>query len=385
MMRVVLLLIAATVCNAALFEQCDKLFSGFKSKFHVSYPSSHEEVKRKGIFCDNMKLADELNVKNGHASFGVSKYADKTSEEFSVVLGRKGHGKQSSKPVTVRSPKPDFANRDAGASSPVVNWLTKGKVTPVKNQGQCGSCWAHSVTEQIESQFAINGNALWEFSVQQVTSCTPGTFGCGGGDTVAGYDYLMSLPTTEGLGSSAFAPYTQSMYEQCTNPRCTESCGDLNLSALQTYSSLTGFFAQVTGFDYATPPCTDGCAAQNMTLMAQNIQESGPASICVNAGTWNLYTGGVLTQAACGGYAYDDLDHCVQVVGYNSEAASPYWIVRNSWATDWGNNGYIYLEYGPSSNTCGLGNEATFVTLSTDDINPSRSEKCFSQDGIIYC
>lgn len=170
-----------------------------------------------------------------------------------------------------------------------------------------------------------------------------------------------------GLGSAAFAPYVQSMYEMCMGRRCTEACRDIPVQKLVTQSSLTGYFAQVEDYTYGTKPCRGACNDQNTTELAESLASHGPASICVNAAHWSLYTGGVLTQAACGGYAMSDIDHCVQLTGYNAEADSPYWMVRNSWATDWGENGYIYLQY--PQNTCGLANEATYVTLSNSGDN----------------
>jgi hypothetical protein len=139
------------------------------------------------------------------------------------------------------------------------------------------------------------------------------------------------------------------------------------MADLKLYSSLTGPYAEVTGYSYATPPCYGQCDSQNTTLLTMNIATYGPASVCVNAGKWTSYTGGVLTQAACGGYGYLDLDHCVQLVGYNAGASSPYWLVRNSWATNWGERGYILLEY--PANTCGVADEATFVTLGNSQAN----------------
>jgi len=254
------------------------------------------------------------------------------------------------------------------ADANLVDWTAAGAVTPVKNQGQCGSCWAHSLTEQIESEWVLAGNAMWEFSVQQINSCVKKCFGCGGGDTPAGYEYLMNLPAGEGIGSAAWAPYIQSMTTQCLSPRCTEACKDLDIEILETESRLTGPLTSVVGYDYATPACSSGaCSSQNVTLLAQNIATHGPASICVNAANWGTYTGGVLTEAACGGMAANNIDHCVQLTGYNAapvDGSAPYWIVRNSWATDWGVNGYIYLAFG--ENTCGLANEATFVTLGNE-------------------
>lgn len=163
--------------------------------------------------------------------------------------------------------------------------------------------------------------------------------GCGGGDTIYAYEYLMSLPSTEGLGSGAFAPYVQSMYTECTAASCTEACSAIDLTALQTEEMLTGYYAQVTGYSYAVPACTGQCNAQNLTLLQQNIASNGPASICVDASTWNLYTGnGAVVAASTCKSAFYDLDHCVQLTGFNAAPASgsPYWMVRNSWATDWG-------------------------------------------------
>ena len=145
----------------------------------------------------------------------------------------------------------------------------------------------------------------------------------------------MGLPSGEGLGSAAFAPFVQSMYEACSGPRCTEACSAINVTALTTEEALTGPYATVTGYQYAVQPCTDACNQQNLTVLAENVATYGPASICLDASRWNLYTGGVMTVSGCGGYAYSDVDHCVQLVGYNNAVDTPYWIVRNSWATNW--------------------------------------------------
>ena len=346
--------------SARLHADCDGHFANFMKKYFVRYGSEELKSTRRGIFCENLKNADRLNELNGNNIFGVTKFSDQTPEEFSVLLGRKNQAVTPSSARSVRTPKTSGNLHAMDAS--IVDWTKQGVVTPVKNQGQCGSCWAHSATEQIESEWILAGNSMWEFSVQQVTSCVKNTLGCGGGDTPAAYEYLMGLPAGEGLGSGAWAPYVQSMTERCLGKRCTEACSDLDIDILNTEAKLTGPLTAVTGYDYATPPCSSGsCANQNVTLLAQNIATHGPASICVNAANWSSYVGGVMTETACGGMASTDIDHCVQLTGYNAEANPPYWIVRNSWATDWGVNGYIYLAFG--ENTCGLANEATFVTL----------------------
>merc|ERR1712061_698757 len=127
---------------------------------------------------------------------------------------------------------------------------------------------------------------------------------------------------------------------------------------------LSGSYAQVSGYSYATAPCTSGsCTNQNLKQLAAALEQT-PLSVCVNAGVWNDYTGGVLTSAACGSMGADSQDHCVMAVGFNSTATTPYWIVRNSWATTWGDQGYIYLEM--AKNTCGLADDATIPTVKVD-------------------
>merc|ERR1711879_504547 len=130
------------------------------------------------------------------------------------------------------------------------------------------------------------------------------------------------------------------------------------------FEKLSGSFAQVSGYSYAVKPCTSGaCENQDLTGLAAALEKT-PLSVCVNAGVWNDYTGGVLTSAACGSMGAASQDHCVMAVGFNSTAPTPYWIVRNSWATTWGEQGYIYLEM--AKNTCGLADDATIPNVKVD-------------------
>merc|ERR1711918_266552 len=116
--------------------------------------------------------------------------------------------------------------------------------------------------------------------------------------------------------------------------------------------------------------CYDTCDNQDFDLLNANVAEYGPASICVNAATWNDYVGGVMMTATCGAYGYLDLDHCVQLTGCNLTADTPYYMVRNSWATTWGEDGYIKLS--SEGNTCGLADGYTInycspmITYSAD-------------------
>lgn len=361
-LAVVAICISLVVANK-FAERSDELFVQFEKKHSRTYSSSEERSRRKEIFKQSMIRVDKKNELNGEPVFGVTKFSDWTLDEFKVLLGRKkGNPNPRSKNVDIRTPADaeKYGRPYATTFDPVVNWLKAGVVTAVKNQGQCGSCWAFSAAEEVESQWAMQGNSLWEFSSQQIASCDTNSYGCGGGYTETAYEYIESVV---GLGSAWYAPYMQSMYKSCSGPSCTYSCSNYNMAQLQEYGPYTGPYATVSSFSYATPACLSGsCKNQNMTLLAANIQTYGPASICLDASTWNDYVGGVLTQTACGGYAANDLDHCVQLIGYNAQSTTPYWLVRNSWATNWGINGYIKLQY--PQNTCGLANDATFVKIS---------------------
>merc|ERR1712003_110066 len=248
-----------------------------------------------------------------------------------------------------------------------------------KNQGQCGSCWAFSATEAIESQMILKTGAKYDFTLspQQIASCAPnsgtyGCLGCNGGFTEGAYEYVKSAV---GLANGFYIPYEQSL----TETQNTKACPTAKVEAINgEYEQLSGSYAQVSGYSYAVKPCTEGaCANQDLKKLAAAL-ETTPVSVCVNAGVWNDYTGGVLTAAACGSMGADSRDHCVQAVGFNATAPTPYWIVRNSWATTWGEDGFIRLEY--SKNTCGLADDATIpeVKIDMSDADAAEAEVAFA-------
>jgi len=219
----------------------------------------------------------------------------------------------------------------------VCDWRTAGAVTPVKNQGQCGSCWAFSATEGLESGWFLGGHKLVALAPQQLVSCDKVDQGCNGGDLPTAYKYIEKAG---GLESEASYPYT--------------SGGGANSACKFNAKSIV---ASMKNWTYAIPPCYDTCKSQNEGNLQKAVAAYGPASICVNANPWQFYTGGVMKASCPGGYS--QLDHCVQLVGYHSSGSNNYWIVKNSWAANWGEQGYIYIQIG--KNLCGVADEATFV------------------------
>jgi len=214
---------------------------------------------------------------------------------------------------------------------------TPSVVSDVKDQGQCGSCWAFATTESIESMWALAGNHLVVLSPEQIVDCDTVDAGCNGGDTPSAFEYVTDAG---GLDTEASYPYTA-------------GSGDSG----NCQFSKKNVAATIKGFTWAIPECSGSCDSQSMTQVQSKLSTVGPFAICVYAEPWQDYAGGIFNDATCT-HAYTDLDHCVQMVGY----APSYWIVRNSWAADWGEAGYIYVSTKVAKgNLCGVLDEVNFA------------------------
>lgn len=222
-----------------------------------------------------------------------------------------------------------------------LDWSTQGATTPVKDQGYCGSCWAYSATEGIESGLFMTTGKLEQLSEQQIVSCDKTDGGCNGGDLPTAFDYVQSAG---GIATQASYPDTSS--DAGKTGKCKSSTP----------------VVKVTGYEYAVPPCTGGkCNNQKESDMMAALNTYGPLSVCVNAQNWDGYSSGIYTTKCSG--KYNALDHCVQLVGYDTTGSTSYWKVRNSWASSWGENGFIRLPMG--TNACGIADEAMYVTATT--------------------
>jgi C1A family cysteine protease len=218
-----------------------------------------------------------------------------------------------------------------------IDWRSHGAVTAVKDQGQCGSCWAFSAVESVESAWFLSKGTLPILSPQQVVSCDTktGDEGCNGGWPEWAYEYIEKAG---GLTTEALYPYTSG------------TSGETGKCKVR----LPAPVASISNFVFATPPCNDTCKNQDEATLLKTLS-TGPVSICVDAQAWSAYIGGIMSSSCSS--AYDNIDHCVQLVGYSGSGVTPYWIVRNSWNTNWGEDGFMYLKYG--QNLCGLADQAT--------------------------
>jgi len=256
----------------------------------------------------------------------------------------------------VRMPMDDYSvaiitAEDLKAAPKTVDWSQKGAVTKVKDQGMCGSCWAYSATEGIESAvFMATGKLPTPLSAQQIISCDHKlAAGCSGGDLPTALNYVMKAG---GIDSKVDYPSTSA--DDGKNGTCK-------------YDQ-TKVVEKVSGFKYALPPCRNGtCANQDEDVLAAALAKFGPISVCVNAGDghWDFYEQGMIWPPAahpCSGAA-SEIDHCVQLVGYDRSSDKPYWKVRNSWGEVWGDEGYMKLQFGV--NACGIADEAVIVNVAT--------------------
>jgi len=212
------------------------------------------------------------------------------------------------------------------------SWVSQGKTTPVKDQQQCGSCWAFSATEGVESAWLMANNTQIVLSPQQIVSCDTVDQGCNGGDLPTAFAYVKGA----GLETNAAYPYTSGGGD---SGKCKYNAADVKV--------------HISGFQYAV---NDG--RKNDSILAVASYAHGPLSICVDAESWQNYNGGIMKKN-CG----TQLDHCVQLVGWGVQSSTEYWIVRNSWNTDWGLSGYIWIEKNSGKDLCGITEEATWVTL----------------------
>ena len=319
-------------------------FKAFEAKFGKAHSSAELRESKFWTFVQNLEDVVSKNAalkaEGKDEVHSTTKFADVTKDEFAAKMLTFRPAEANLTGVPVMKPTKE-------ASGSTFDWRDSGVVTPVKNQAYCGSCWAFSATETVESQYAIAGNTLTELSVQQTVSCDTTDDGCGGGwYYTAWMDYMAP---NGGLTTESNYPY-----DSQTAAGTASTCN--TAKEAQVTSGTTPSSDAV-----ATPTCQSfSCNNQDEDTLKANLVSYGPISIAADASEWSSYTGGVLTSSSCSSSGFK-LDHAIQLVGYNEDASTPYWIVRNSWDTTWGEDGYIYLEMG--SNTCGMADMAYMVTL----------------------
>ena len=297
----------------------------FMAKFAKDINTVEEFNMRHALFAQADLEISAHNAMPANFTLGHNQFSDWTREEYGSLLGLR-HAHNEDHPVVVF---------DESNAADEVNWVTLGGVSAVKDQGQCGSCWSFSTTGAMEGAHFIATGELLSFSEQQLVDCASTlNMGCNGGNPLWAYRYLKKHDAE----LETVYPYVSGT----TKTAGTCAYDESSATSVKVQSS-----ASVTQSDQA----------QMKAALAQQ-----PLAVLVEADTrvFQSYTSGVLDSTACG----TSLDHAVLAVGYGTDSDSglDYWLVKNSWATTWGDNGFIKLARVDGDGICGVQMGPSFPT-----------------------
>lgn len=332
-----------TAISANIFDRFELWATQFKIKFH----NNAHMIQMYEIWAENDKHIEIINFRNLTYSLGHNQFSGMTNIEFREYLG---YSKLLDDRVStnLRSVQlfSEVANKNVEeyvSSIPKsIDWVELGAVTPVKDQGQCGSCWSFSTTGALEGAYYLANGNLISFSEQQLVDCDNWKngghdHGCNGGLMDNAFNWISE---NDGLCTETGYPYVSGT---------TNSAG----SCVTTCSKITG--SDIVSFVDVEPSSDEAM----MSAIAKQ-----PVSVAIEADQkdFQLYKSGVFT-ASCG----TNLDHGVLVVGYGTMDGEDYYKVKNSWASSWGADGYIYLARGSAYNNgagqCGVLLEASYPIL----------------------
>ncbi|KAH8354079.1 hypothetical protein KR084_006631 [Drosophila pseudotakahashii] len=311
-------------------EHVDKAFHHFKRKHGVAYSSDKEHEHRKNIFRQNLRYIHSKNRAKLTYTLAVNHLADKTEEELKARRGYKSSGVYNTgKPFPYDVPKYQDEIPDQ------YDWRLYGAVSPVKDQSVCGSCWSFGTIGHLEGAFFLkNGGNLVRLSQQALIDCSwaYGNNGCDGGEDFRVYQWMLQsggVPTEEEYG-----PYLG-------------QDGYCHVNNVTLVAPIKGF-VNVTSND------------PNAFKLA--LLKHGPLSVAIDASpkTFSFYSHGVYYEPSCKNDV-DGLDHAVLAVGYGTINGEDYWLVKNSWSTYWGNDGYILMS--AKKNNCGVMTMPTYVEM----------------------
>jgi len=295
------------------------IYNQWKVNYKINVGAAEDSYRFKVFSSNYAKITQHNRLLGRSYNLGLNAFTHLTQEEFSATrLGLKISKKVAPKNLTnVVLPTDNLKTQ--------VDWTPK--LNAIKDQGQCGSCWAFSAVGAIEGLHSVKKGNLFNLAEQELVDCSGsyGNEGCNGGLMDSAFQYVID---TKGLATQKEYPYT------ATDGQCK--------SGLSKNAPISSFV-----------DVTVNSAAALKAAVAQQ-----PVSVAIEADTFTFqgYTGGVINSAACG----TNLDHGVVAVGYNDEASTPYYKVRNSWGQSWGESGYVRIGIKDGAGICGIQMAASY-------------------------
>jgi hypothetical protein len=306
------------------------VFINYQSQYNKNY-SKNEYLERFNNFKNNYDYINKHNSKLDRTfNMAINEFSDLSSLEFKERYVGKTYLSETDYgclPINYT----DYSDIDT------FDWRLYNVVNPVKNQGQCGSCWAFATTANAESVWAIHSGYLYDLSEQYLVDCAFGkeylNMGCQGGNMDSAFKYMINN-------------------RQCTSIEYPYVSGETERKGLcKSCDELTSFAS-----------CYDVEPLNQLALKEAVLRNPVVIGIEADTYTFQSYSSGIITSPLCG----TDIDHAVEIVGFGVDNDTKYWTVRNSWGTDWGENGYFRILRTDSTNDpgiCGLAIEPSFITV----------------------